>query len=156
MKINTRVRYGLRAILQVADNYGGDPVPVSAISQSQEISGKYLEQVIGSLRRAQLVESRKGVRGGYTLSRPPEEVTLWDIITALDSHTTLVDCVVEPEVCDRSDECLTRSIWTLLSRRMEQFWSSFTLADLIKTMGETNDVGLQQLRALQEGNDQSD
>lgn len=151
MKINTRVRYGLRAILQIADNYGGDPVPVSAISQSQEISGKYLEQVIGSLRRAQLVESRKGVRGGYSLSRPPSEVTLWDIISALDSHTSLVDCVVQPEVCDRSDECLTRSIWTLLSRRMEQFWSSFTVADLIETMGETNDVGMQQLRALQEG-----
>jgi Rrf2 family protein len=151
MKINTRVRYGLRAILQIADNYGGDPVPVSAISQSQEISGKYLEQVIGSLRRAELVESRKGVRGGYSLARAPADVTLWDIISALDSHTSLVDCVVEPEVCDRSDECLTRSIWTLLSRRMEEFWSSFTLADLITTMGETNDVGLQQLRALQEG-----
>ena len=156
MKINTRVRYGLRAILQIADNYGGDPVPVSAIIQTQEISGKYLEQVIGSLRRAQLVESRKGVRGGYTLSRPPEEVTLWDIIAALDSHTSLVDCVIEPEVCDRSEECLTRSIWTLLSRRMEEFWTSFTVADLIKTMGETNDVGLQQLRALQEGNTTSD
>jgi Rrf2 family protein len=151
MKINTRVRYGLRAILQIADNYGGDPVPVSAISQTQEISGKYLEQVIGALRRAELVESRKGVRGGYSLSRPPAEVTLWDIITALDSHTELVDCVVHPEVCDRSDECLTRSIWTLLSRRMQEFWSSFTLSDLIATMGETNDVGLQQLRALQEG-----
>ncbi len=148
MKINTKVRYGLRAILQIADNYGGAPVPVSAIAQSQEISGKYLEQVIGGLRRAELVESRKGVRGGYTLSRPPEEVTLWDIICALDPHTSLVECVLEPEVCDRADDCLTRSIWTLLSRRMQEFWSSFTLADLIATMSETNDVGLQQLRAL--------
>ena len=153
MKINTRVRYGLRAILQIADAYGGKPVPVSAISQTQEISGKYLEQVIGALRRADLVESRKGVHGGYTLSRPPEDATLWDVISALDAHTELVECVVEPEVCDRSDECLTRSIWTLLSRRLKQFWSSFTLADLIKTMGETNDIGLQQLRELQEGND---
>ena len=155
MKINTRVRYGLRAILQIADGYGGNPVPVSAIAQSQEISGKYLEQVIGALRRADLVESRKGVHGGYTLSRPPAEVTLWDIISALDAHTELVECVVEPEVCDRSDECLTRSIWTLLSRRLKEFWSSFTLEDLISTMHETNDIGLQQLRALQEGIDAS-
>ena len=145
MKINTRVRYGLRAILQIADSYGGDPVPVSAISKSQEISSKYLEQVIGALRRAELVESRKGVRGGYSLIRSPEEVTLWDIISALDSHTELVECVVQPEVCDRSDECLTRSIWTLLSGRLQEFWSSFTLADLIKTMHETGRKDLEQL-----------
>lgn len=151
MRVNTKVRYGLRAILQVADAYGRDPVPVSAISQTQEISGKYLEQVIGALRRAELVTSRKGVRGGYTLSRDPKEISLWEIITALDSQTALVDCVLEPEVCDRSDECLTRSIWTLLSRRMEEFWTSFTLADLLATMREAGDGRLQQLAELEKG-----
>ena len=115
MKVNTKVRYGLRAILQIADTYGGDPVPISAISQTQEISGKYLEQVVGTLRRADLIVSRKGVRGGYTLAREPKDISLWEIISALDNQTALVDCVVEPEVCDRSDDCLTRSIWTLLS-----------------------------------------
>ncbi|HPF71484.1 MAG TPA: Rrf2 family transcriptional regulator, partial [Candidatus Krumholzibacteria bacterium] len=134
MKVNTKVRYGLRAILQIADAYGGDPVPVSAISNTQEISGKYLEQVIGSLRKADLVVSRKGVRGGYSLSRDPAAISLWEIISALDNQTALVDCVIEPEVCDRADDCLTRSIWTLLSRRMQEFWSSFTLADLLVTM----------------------
>ncbi|MBE0566200.1 MAG: Rrf2 family transcriptional regulator [Krumholzibacteria bacterium] len=151
MRVNTKVRYGLRAILQVADAYGGEPVPVSAISQTQEISGKYLEQVIGSLRRAELVTSRKGVRGGYTLARDPKEISLWEIITALDSQTALVDCVLEPEVCDRSDDCLTRSIWTLLSRRMEEFWTSFTLADLLATMREAGDGRLQQLAELEKG-----
>lgn len=149
MKVNTKVRYGLRAILQIADNYGGDPVPISAISESQEISGKYLEQVVGTLRRADLIQSRKGVRGGYTLARAPEEINLWEIITALDSHTTLVDCVMEPEVCDRSDDCLTRSIWTLLSARMEEFWSSFKLSDLIRTMHEAGDSSLQTLSELE-------
>lgn len=134
MKVNTKVRYGLRAILQIATNYGGEPVPISAISESQEISGKYLEQVVGTLRKAGLIVSRKGVRGGYTLCHPPAEINLWQIINALDDHTSLVDCVLEPEVCDRSDDCLTRSIWTLLSARMKEFWSSFTLEDLIKTM----------------------
>lgn len=151
MKVNTKVRYGLRAILQVADAWGREPVPVSAISQTQEISGKYLEQVIGALRRAELVISRKGVRGGYTLARDPKDISLWEIITALDSQTALVDCVLEPEVCDRSDDCLTRSIWTLLSRRMEEFWSSFTLADLLVTMREAGDGQLQQLAQLEKG-----
>lgn len=145
MKVNTKVRYGLRAILQVADAYGGEPVPVSAISQTQEISGKYLEQVIGALRRADLVVSRKGVRGGYTLAREPKDISLWEIISALDNQTALVDCVIEPEVCDRAGDCLTRSIWTLLSRRMEEFWTSFTLADLLVTMREAGDTRLQQL-----------
>jgi len=145
MKVNTKVRYGLRAILQIADSYGGDPVPISAISESQDISGKYLEQVVGTLRKAELITSRKGVRGGYSLCRDPKEINLWEIITALDSHTTLVDCVLEPEVCDRADDCLTRSIWTLLSARMKEFWSSFTLADLIHTMHETGDKTLEHL-----------
>lgn len=147
MKVNTKVRYGLRAILQIAENYGGDPVPISVISDTQEISGKYLEQVVGTLRKAGLINSRKGVRGGYTLCRDPKDISLWQIITALDNHTTLVDCVLEPGVCDRSEDCLTRSIWTLLSERMKEFWSSFTLADLLQTMRDTGDIGLQQLGA---------
>jgi Rrf2 family protein len=149
MKVNTKVRYGLRSILQIADNYGGEPVPVSAISITQEISGKYLEQVIGALRRAELVTSRKGVRGGYSLVRDPAEITLWEVISALDNQTVLVDCVLEPEVCDRSDDCLTRSIWTLLSRRMQEFWASFTLADLLVAMREAGDDRLQQLADLE-------
>ena len=145
MKVNTKVRYGLRAILQIAGGYGGEPVPISAIADSQEISGKYLEQVVGTLRKADLITSRKGVRGGYSLCRDPKDINLWEIITALDTHTTLVDCVLEPEVCDRSDDCLTRSIWTLLSARMKEFWSSFTLADLIRTMNENDNSSLEQL-----------
>jgi len=149
MKVNTKVRYGLRAILQIADGYGGTPIPISAISETQEISGKYLEQVVGTLRKSGLIISHKGVRGGYSLSRAPEDINLWEIITALDSHTTLVDCVLEPGVCDRSGDCLTRSIWTLLSQRLEEFWSSFKLSDLLVTMRETGDVNLQDLGKME-------
>lgn len=130
MKVNTKVRYGLRAMLQIAAGYGGEPVPISAIAESQEISGKYLEQVVGTLRKHDLIGSRKGVRGGYFLNRPPSEITLWEIINALDPHTALVDCVTNPDCCDRSEDCLTRDIWTLLSDRMQDFWSGFTLASL--------------------------
>ncbi len=150
MKVNTKVRYGLRSILQIADCYGGDPVPISTISESQEISGKYLEQVVGTLRKAELIHSRKGVRGGYSLAKSPEEINLWEIIMALDNHTTLVDCVEDPQVCDRSEDCLTRSIWTLLSQRMQEFWQSFTLADLLKTMRETGEMKLEQLSDLEQ------
>lgn len=147
MKVNTRVRYGLRAILQIAGEYGGEPVPISAIAENQEISGKYLEQVVGALRRANLIVSRKGVRGGYSLGRAPTDITLWDVISALDAHTAPVDCVPEPESCDRAGACLTRSIWTLLDARLKEFWSSFTLADLVEAMRAEGQFELQQLDA---------
>lgn len=147
MKVNTKVRYGLRAILQIAEQYGGEPVPISAIAESQEISGKYLEQVVGSLRRANLIVSRKGVRGGYTLGRPPADITLWDVICALDAHTAPVDCVPEPQTCERSGDCLTRSIWTLLDARLKEFWTGFTLADLVSAMRDEGHFDLQQLDA---------
>jgi Rrf2 family cysteine metabolism transcriptional repressor len=147
MKVNTKVRYGLRAILQIASEYGGEPVPISAIAENQEISGKYLEQVVGALRRANLIVSRKGVHGGYTLGRPPADITLWDVISALDSHTAPVDCVAEPQTCDRSGDCLTRSIWTLLDARLKEFWNGFTLADLVCAMHNEGNLSPQQLDA---------
>jgi Rrf2 family protein len=147
MKVNTRVRYGLRAILQIAQGYGGDPVPISAIAESQEISGKYLEQVVGTLRKAELIDSRKGVRGGYILARPPADINLWEIISALDAHTALVDCVDDPDTCDRSDACLTRTIWSLLSVKMKEFWSNFTLQDLVAIIEKSDIDPLEALTA---------
>ncbi len=132
MRVTTRVRYGLRAMLQIADAYGQDkPVPISAIATSQEISGKYLEQLVGSLRRKALITSRKGVHGGYSLTKPPAEITLWDIISALEGETELVECVAHPEICDRSSECCTRAIWTLMGKSMHKFWDGFSLQDLL-------------------------
>ncbi len=146
MKVNTKVRYGLRAMLQIAKHYGEDPLPISTIAKTQNISGKYLEQVVVALRKAELITSHKGVRGGYTLTRSPAEITLWDIISALDSHTALVDCVVDPSSCERSQYCLSHVIWKMLSQRMQEFWASYTLQDLIEkvdtaeflTSGQTN------------------
>ncbi len=140
MRVTTRVRYGLRAIIQIADAYGQDkPVPISAISNSQEISGKYLEQLVGSLRRKALISSRKGVHGGYTLTRPPAEITLWEIISALDGETELVECVAHPEICDRAPECCTRSIWTLLGKSLHSFWDGFSLQDLLDRLPHGSD-----------------
>jgi len=119
----------------------------SAMAGGREISGKYLEQVVGALRRANLIVSRKGVRGGYTLGRPPADITLWDVISALDSHTAPVDCVAEPQTCDRAGDCLTRSIWTLLDARLKEFWTSFTLEDLVGAMRDEGHLSLQQLDA---------
>jgi Rrf2 family protein len=131
MKVNTRVRYGLRAILRIAADHGGPPVSIATIADEQEISAKYLEQVIGPLRRAGLVRSQKGVKGGYNLARDPGEITLWDVIQALDSHPHLIECVDDPRTCTRADCCVAHSIWKRLDAKLRDFWSGFTLADLL-------------------------
>jgi len=131
MKVNTKVRYGLRAILRIGEGYGGPPVSIATISAEQEISSKYLEQVISPLRRRELVVSQKGVKGGYSLAREPGEITLWDVIQALDNHPYLVECVEDPTNCTRSDCCVAHEVWKLLDSRMQDFWRGFTLADLM-------------------------
>jgi Rrf2 family transcriptional regulator, cysteine metabolism repressor len=131
MKVNTRVRYGMRAILRIADAYGAAPVSINSISESEEISGKYLEQVVSPLRRAGLVTSHKGVKGGYSLSRPPAEISLLDVINSLDVHPELVECVRRPEICDRAPECVAHQIWCMLDTRLQEFWRGISLADLL-------------------------
>lgn len=136
MKINTRVRYGLRAILRIAEGHGGPPVPISTISEEQAISGKYLEQVISPLRRAGLVVSQKGVKGGYSLAREPEQITLWNVIQALDSHPHLVECVDDPRNCNKTDCCVAHAVWKMLDRRLQEFWGGFTLGQLLEATAD--------------------
>lgn len=131
MKVNTRVRYGMRAVLRIADAYGTVPVSINSISESEDISGKYLEQVVSPLRRAGLVTSHKGVKGGYSLSRSPAEISLLDVINALDVHPELVECVRRPEICDRAPECVAHQIWCMLDARLQEFWHGISLADLL-------------------------
>jgi len=139
MRITTKVRYGLRALLQIAVTKGDDPVPLSAIADTQEISRKYLELLVSSLRKSGLVGSRKGVRGGYYLTREPRDISLWEIFCALEGRTPLVECVPHPETCVRAEECTTRTIWVLLDQRLQAFWESFTLQDLIDRLPEFQD-----------------
>lgn len=136
MRITTKVRYGLRALLQIAVTYDGSPVPLSSIAESQEISRKYLEQLVASLRKAELIGSRKGVRGGYFLTREPKDISLWDVFCTLEGTAPLVDCVPNPETCDRANFCTTRGIWELLDQKLQSFWESFTLQDLIDRLPE--------------------
>lgn len=149
MRITTKVRYGLRALLQIAVTYDGNPVPLSSIAESQEISRKYLEQLVASLRKADLIGSRKGVRGGYFLTRDPKEISLWDVFCTLEGNTPLVDCVPNPETCDRADFCTTRGIWELLDQKLQAFWEGFTLQDLIDRLPEIEQTLDEQRRLPQ-------
>ncbi len=117
--------------MRIAEGHGGPPVSIATIAEQQAISAKYLEQVIGPLRRAGLVVSQKGVKGGYRLARDPGDISLWEVIRALDSHPHLVECVEDPATCSRADCCLAHEVWKRLDLKLQEFWRGFTLADLL-------------------------
>ncbi|MBT3221215.1 MAG: Rrf2 family transcriptional regulator [Proteobacteria bacterium] len=135
MQLNTKVRYGLRALLEIATRQGNGPVPLSAIAESQQVSQKYLEHIIGKLRKGGLVSSSRGLKGGYLLVNEPKDVTLLDVITALGDDCSMAECCINPTACARSDTCPTRPVWIMLGDRLREFWQGFTLEDLLSTPG---------------------
>ncbi|NLW56924.1 MAG: Rrf2 family transcriptional regulator, partial [Firmicutes bacterium] len=109
MLVSTRGRYGLRSMVDIAINATGGPVPLRAIAERQGISESYLEQVFALLRKAGLVNAIRGSYGGYVLSKPPEDITVGEIILALEGPLVSVNCVTEGEeaACDKKDTCHT-------------------------------------------------
>lgn len=129
MKLSTRSRYGARLMLELARNFNIGPVHLKDVAEREDVSIKYLEQLIIPLKKKGLVTSIQGPRGGYLLARPPLEITFGDIVRALESTPHLVKCVEEPEVCSRSETCPTRDIWERASRAMLEELEAVTLAD---------------------------
>jgi Rrf2 family cysteine metabolism transcriptional repressor len=130
MNLTTICRYGIRAMIELANRYGEEPIPLRAIAEEQHISRKYLDHIMRLLKNAGLVRVVKGVRGGFQLSRPSAEIKVSEIFHVLEGDSFLVECVSDMGICDRSDNCAARNVWAELSRRMEEFLSSKTLADL--------------------------
>ncbi len=137
MKISTKGRYGLRALVDLSiHGKNGLPVLLSDITKRQGISDKYLEHIATQLHRAGLVETVRGRKGGYLLSKPEDEIKLSEVVEVLEGPIYLVGCVSEPETCSKSAICSARDIWTLLSHEIEEVLSSYTLADLVKLQEE--------------------
>lgn len=102
------------------------------IAENQGVSRKYLDAIFASLKSAGLVRSRRGAGGGHLLAKDPAEIHLGEVFRALDGPVALVDCVADPEVCSRSHRCVTKNVWTQVSKAIEDTLSSFTLADLVR------------------------
>ncbi|HOJ70268.1 MAG TPA: Rrf2 family transcriptional regulator [Syntrophorhabdaceae bacterium] len=133
MKISTKGRYGLRSMIDLAINSSGNtPVFISDIAKRQHLSEKYLEHIFGALHKAGLVRSIRGRKGGYLLQKNPEEITLSEIITALEGKISLVECVLDPDICPSAKKCVTRDLWQGLSDKINEYLSSHTLNDLIQ------------------------
>ena len=121
----------MRAMFDLAVHFSQGPIQTKDIAKRQQIPARYLEQLFIPLRRAGLVRSLRGIHGGFTLTRPPAEILLSEIIRATEGPVTPVRCVDEPKLCSQSDVCITRNIWTEMGRAISQVLESTTLQDLV-------------------------
>lgn len=131
LKLSTRGRYGIHAMYDLAAHYGDGPQSIKCIAERQGIPEAYLEQLIGMLRREQLVVSNRGAQGGYRLIRPPEEITVGQVLRALEGGLNLVDCLEEEENCGKSCACPSRIVWTKLRDGMNRIVDGITLQDML-------------------------
>ena len=131
MKLSTRGRYGIHAMYDLAKNADGGPQSIKAISEREGIPEAYLEQLIAPLKRAGLVTSTRGAQGGYTLARAPEEITVGDVLRALEGGLNLVDCLEEEDVCGKSCACASRIVWMKLRDGLNAIVDGITLRDMI-------------------------
>ena len=132
MKISTKGRYGVRALLDLALHQGEGLVQLKEIARRQEFSLQYLEHLIAPLIAAGLVKSTRGARGGVLLLKPPSEVKLSEVVQILEGSIAPVDCVNNPALCHRSASCVTRDIWIEMKTAMSRVLDCTTLQDLVE------------------------
>jgi len=138
MKLSTRTRYGIRAILEIAENHGKGPLQIKTIAERQDISVKYLEQLMAILKSAGFVRSIRGPRGGYVLSQSPKEIKLSDVFDALEGPVVTAECVENETYCARVADCVTRQVWAEMQQAITRVLQSTTLQDLVD---RANDKG---------------
>ncbi len=133
MKISTKGRYALRLMLDVAVPWReGYPSPSRMCSRRQQLSDKYLEQIVTPLSKAGLVRSMRGAGGGYLLTRRPEEYTVGEILRPLEGDLAPVECATDADFCERCGECVTVELWREIHRAVSQVVDRTTLADLVE------------------------
>ena len=135
MKLSTRGRYGTRVMLELTKKYGEGPVSVAQISKSQNIPAKYLEQIIIPLKKANLINSIRGPKGGHMLAVAPEKINIWDVLVLLESKLTFVDCVGDETACGNSGECPIRPVWGKAFDAVVKIFRETSLQDVLDLNG---------------------
>jgi len=131
MKLSTKCRYGTRAMIEIARHYTEGPVKRREISKSQKISPAYLENILIALRTHNLIRTIRGAGGGFTLDTTPENITMIQIVQALEGSLAPVDCIDRSDVCDRSEFCASRQLWQDLYKAQTEILKKTTLQTLL-------------------------
>ncbi|MEN6412299.1 MAG: Rrf2 family transcriptional regulator [Veillonellales bacterium] len=130
MKLSTKGRYGVKAAVDLAIHYGKEHISIKSIAERQNVSECYLEQLFAQLRKAGIIKSIRGAYGGYTLSRPPQEITVYDIMDVLEGSIEISDCI-EDTSCTNIDCCPTRLLWVRIKESIDSVLKSTTLGDMV-------------------------
>jgi len=120
-------------MLDMAQHYDAGPIQIGDIARRQDISVKYLEQLVIPLRKADYVKSVRGPKGGYMLAKHPKEITVGEIVTVLEGGVNLSDCIENPDICEKSTDCLTRGLWEEATKAVYDTLNSVTLSEMIET-----------------------
>jgi Rrf2 family transcriptional regulator, cysteine metabolism repressor len=140
MKLSTKGRYGVKAMFELALNYGNEPISIKAIAEKQAISEYYLEQLFGTLRKAGLITSSRGAMGGYVLSKSPAEISAADILNVLEGPIEISECITDEEMnCSKANYCATRLLWLKISSSVNDVINSVTLQDMVNDYYEIKD-----------------
>lgn len=131
MKISMKADYGVRALLDLAERFGDAPVPSHDIAARQHVPGPFLDQLLMSLRRAGMVRSTRGPRGGHVLGRPPEDITLAEAIDVLEGQAARMECFSAPETCEQSFGCSIRASLMRAEDAARAALDETTLADMV-------------------------
>ncbi len=141
MKLSTKGRYGLRAFLDLAVCEENEPVPLASIAQRQEISVSYLEQLMAKLKKAGLVKSVRGVNGGYCLARHADEISVGDVLRALEGDLTPVECAGIDNSgavhCNGSSQCVSKIVWKRINDSINDTVDSINIGELVQESRET-------------------
>ena len=141
MKISTKGRYALRLMVDLALSGQGQPISLKDVAQRQQLSDKYLVQIVTPLSRAGLVRSVRGAGGGYLLTRRPEEYTVGEILRPLEGDLAPVECATDAQFCERSGQCVTVELWQQIHRAVSEVVDRTTLADLVARQREKQAAG---------------
>lgn len=138
MKLSTKGRYGVKAMVDLAVHYGNAPVSIKIISKRQNISEYYLEQLFSSLRKASLIKSIRGAQGGYVLNKHPQDITVAEIMEVLEGPIEIAECI-EGVPCNNVDCCATRLLWKKIKSSIDEVMESVTLQDIVNDYKEINE-----------------
>ncbi|HUR43209.1 MAG TPA: Rrf2 family transcriptional regulator [Aestuariivirga sp.] len=148
MKMSTKGRYAVMAMIDIGEHSAGRPVSLAEIADRQEISQEYLEQLFGKLRKAKLVESVRGPGGGYRLAREASEIAMADIIIAVDEPLRVTRCEGDAvEGCVKGKKCSAHDLWSSLGRQMMSFLGSITLEDVVSKRNLALAASIKQAKA---------
>ena len=132
IRISTKGRYGTRLMLELAMNFDKGPILLKKIAKKEEISEGYLQHIVDTLKGSGLIFSNRIGHGGYTLAKPPEQISLRDILSVLEGSINLSECINNPDICTRSLKCTTRDVWSEVNRKFSQSLSEITLKDMVE------------------------